>query len=86
VSQDELARDGRTRIGRFEERSISIAVSVISMLVAAVLLIGAIASFDAVHTEKAKVGMIAAFTAAFAVSMMVLTNARRAEIFAGTAA
>ena len=53
---------------------------------AAILLIGAITSFYVIQTDRAKLGMIAVFTAAFALSMMGLTNARRAEIFAGTAA
>ena len=81
AAEDELARDGRTRIGQYEERSFSVTVNVISILVAAVLLIGAISSFYVVHSDNAKLGMIAVFTAVFALSVMFLTKSSRAEIF-----
>jgi len=54
--------------------------------VAAFLLIGSITSFYLVSSATAKLVMITLFTAAFALSVGLMTNARRAEIFAGTAA
>ncbi|KAI0514794.1 hypothetical protein F5B22DRAFT_647273 [Xylaria bambusicola] len=83
---EELSRDGLHRVGRFNEKSISIAVAVINVLVAAVLLVGSITGLYFVTNDAAKLGMIAAFTAAFALSVGVMTSARRAEIFAATAA
>jgi hypothetical protein len=62
------------------------AVSAISMTVAAILLIGSIVGFYFVSNDAVKLVMIAAFTAAFALSVTFMTNARRAEIFAATAA
>jgi hypothetical protein len=53
---------------------------------AAVLLIGSIISFYFVESPPAKLGMIGGFTAAFALCVALTTNARRAEIFAATAA
>jgi hypothetical protein len=73
-------------MGRFSEKSISIAVAVISILVVPVLLVGSITGLYLVTNDAAKLGMIAAFTAAFALSVSLMTNARRAEIFAATAA
>ncbi|GES58894.1 hypothetical protein ATEIFO6365_0003017700 [Aspergillus terreus] len=86
ILQEELSRDGLHRIGRFNERSISIAVAVISIIVAAVLLVGCITALYFITNDTAKLGMIAAFTATFALSVGLMTNARRAEIFAATAA
>ncbi|PHH87375.1 hypothetical protein CDD83_8962 [Cordyceps sp. RAO-2017] len=80
------SRDGHHLIGRFNEQSISVAVGVITILVAAVLLVGSIISLYFVSSNAAKLGMVAAFTAAFALSVGLTTNGSRAEIFAATAA
>jgi len=48
--------------------------------------VGAIAGLYVEQRPKARLGMIAAFTATFALSVILLTNARRAEVFAATAA
>lgn len=58
----------------------------ISISIAAILLVGSITSLYFVNNDGAKLGMIAAFTAAFAASIGAMTNARRAEIFGATAA
>ncbi|KAI9807353.1 MAG: hypothetical protein M1833_000096 [Piccolia ochrophora] len=70
----------------FPEETISSIVTVISILLAAVLLIGAIASLYFVKAPNARLGMIAGFTSLFAASVGGLTNARKAEVFAATAA
>ncbi|KAL3495319.1 hypothetical protein BJX62DRAFT_246055 [Aspergillus germanicus] len=82
----ELSRDGLNSIGRFNETSISIAVAVISICVASLLLIGSIVGLYLVDDDAVRLALIAAFTAVFALSVGLMTNARRAEIFAATAA
>ncbi len=59
---------------------------IISTVLAAILLIGAIISLYWVKKPKARLGMIAGFTTLFALSVGLLTNAIRAEVFAATAA
>jgi hypothetical protein len=77
-------RDGKvvyvsdTRIGHF--------VAWLSVFIAAVLLIGAVVGLYVVQSPNARLAMIAAFTVAFAAGVGLLTNARRAELFAATAA
>ncbi|OAG07077.1 uncharacterized protein CC84DRAFT_1216081 [Paraphaeosphaeria sporulosa] len=61
-------------------------VAAISMTLAAILLIVAIISLYSVSNPKAKLGLVAMYTFLFAVSVALLTNARRAEVFAATAA
>jgi hypothetical protein len=61
-------------------------VSAVSMIIAAVLLISAILSLHVVTKEKFKLGLVAMYTLLFALSVSLLTNARRAEVFAATAA
>lgn len=78
--------DHRDRTGHYQERHVVWTVAIISTIIAAVLLVGAIAGLYVEQRPKARLGMIAAFTAAFALSVILLTNARRAEVFAGTAA
>ena len=62
------------------------AVNAITILVAAVFLVGSMISFYFVKHEAAKLVMIAALTVAFATSVGLITTARRVEIFASTAA
>ena len=62
------------------------AVAVISIVLAAILLIGAITSLYFVTMPAARLGMISAFTVLFALSVGVMTNSKRAEVFAATAA
>lgn len=73
-------------IARYSEERIRKVVAVISMILAAGLLYGAILNFYFVTSDKAKLGLIAAYTIAFALCVGLLTNARRSEIFAACAA
>ncbi|USP73078.1 hypothetical protein yc1106_00352 [Curvularia clavata] len=61
-------------------------VAGIDLLLAAILLIGAIANLYLVPNAKAKLGLVAMYTILFASSVALCTNARRTEIFAATAA
>ncbi|GFG18546.1 hypothetical protein IFM61392_10601, partial [Aspergillus lentulus] len=80
---EEFSRDGLHCIGRFSENSIS---DIISTLLAAILLIGSITSLYFTTTDAVNLGLVAVFALVFALSVGLLTNARRAEIFAATAA
>ncbi|KAF5005890.1 hypothetical protein FDECE_7703 [Fusarium decemcellulare] len=84
--KEEVSRDGMHRISRFEERSITIAVALINIIVAISLLVGSITSLYFVTSPAAILGMICAFTIVFALSVGLMTNAKRAEIFAASAA
>ncbi|EWG54011.1 hypothetical protein FVEG_17220 [Fusarium verticillioides 7600] len=84
--REELSRDGRRRISRFDERSITIAVAVVNILLAMVLLVGSISSLYYVKSAPAILGTICGFTILFALSVGLITNAKRAEIFGGSAA
>jgi len=88
-------RDSRTRrleqgdeLYYFPERKIQRVGLVVSILLSAILLIGAISCLYMV-TNKSKsliLGMIVLFTCLFACVVGLLTNARRAEVFGSTAA
>ncbi|KAK1984944.1 hypothetical protein LZ30DRAFT_779443 [Colletotrichum cereale] len=79
------ASDGRYGIRRHEEQSVTVAAAIISTVLAAMLLIGAIVGFSYVTAWGAKLGMMCAFTTVFALSVGMMTSAKRAEIFAATA-
>ena len=72
----------------FPERRVQRAGVVISVLLSAILLVGAIICLTAVsnRSTSVRVGMIVLFTCLFAGVVGLLTNARRAEIFGSTAA
>lgn len=81
-----MCLDNRCSVGRYHEKSISAATAVITIIVAALLLIGPITGLYFVASDASKLGMLAAFTALFALSVGLMTNAKRAEIFGSTAA
>jgi hypothetical protein len=76
----------RGRIAYHSEEGIRKVVAFISMVLAAGLLYGAILNFYFVTSDEAKLGLIAAYTIAFALCVGLLTNARRSEIFGACAA
>jgi hypothetical protein len=61
-------------------------VAIVSTLFAAVELIGAITILYFVQSPKARIGIIACFTSLFGISLCLLTNAKRGEIFGASAA
>jgi hypothetical protein len=78
--------DPRDATQHFLETHVRRAVLLISTVVAAILLIGAIIGLYFVNRPSSKLGMIAAFTTLFAASVGSLTSAKRQEVFAASAA
>lgn len=83
-SSNTVVQDGR--IGYASDVKISNFVAYLSTILAALLLVGAIAVLYKVRSPELKLGLIGLFTAIFAASVGILTNARRAEVFGATAA
>ncbi len=73
-------------IARFSELSISTTAKAITILVAANLLVGSIYGLYFASTPLQRLALIQAFTAVFALCAGFMTHARRAELFAVTAA
>lgn len=73
-------------IAIFSLRKINPAVAGLSMVIAALLLLGAIIALHLVTSNNLNLGLISLFTIAFALTIHLLTTARRAELFASTAA
>ncbi|KAH9908518.1 hypothetical protein F4778DRAFT_350218 [Xylariomycetidae sp. FL2044] len=86
ASEKEETRDGVNHFARFNERSISITVTIINIILAACFLIGPIVGLNFSRSPTAKLVMISLFTAFFALSLGLITNAKRAEIFGASAA
>jgi predicted hotdog family 3-hydroxylacyl-ACP dehydratase len=63
-------------------------VALVNIFVASILIIGAIVGLYELRTQPdaVRLGTIAVFMVLFAISLGLLTNARRVEIFAATAA
>ena len=70
----------------FPERAIHVIVSILSVFITAALLIGAIVALYFAEAQGLKLGLIALFTTVFAAGVGLLTNARKAELYAATAA
>ncbi|KAH6677381.1 hypothetical protein B0J14DRAFT_584138 [Halenospora varia] len=78
------SHDGHTAY--ISETSLSYFVAILSTILAALLLLGAIISLYIVKNEKALLGMLSGWTVLFAACVGLLTNARRDQIFGATAA
>ncbi|KAH6663075.1 hypothetical protein B0J14DRAFT_280064 [Halenospora varia] len=78
------AHDGHSAY--ISERSIAKCVAIISSILSAILLFGSITSLYFVHNHYALLGMLGGWTVLFATCVGWLTNARRDQIFAATAA
>ncbi|KAK4032541.1 hypothetical protein C8A01DRAFT_20386 [Parachaetomium inaequale] len=85
-AKKEATRDGSLHIGRFNEASISTAGKVITILVAANFLVESIYALYFAATPLQRLGLIQVLTTIFALCAGFMTNARRAELFAVTAA
>jgi hypothetical protein len=68
------------------DHRIQLFVIVVNILLATVLLFGAIFNLYFVRESQKRLGLVAGYTIAFAVCVGLLTNARRPEIFGACAA
>ncbi len=73
-------------IAIYSMRKVNRAVAIISMVIAAILLVVSIVVLYFVTNSDARLGLISAFTILFALSIHLLTNAQRGELFASAAA
>lgn len=77
---------GTSSLAIISQSRISIVVDIINILLAAAFLFGAICNLFYVQRSQVKLGLIAGYTVAFAMAIGLVTNAKRAEIFAASAA
>lgn len=61
-------------------------VNALTVILSAAFLFGAIYNLYNVSRDQVKLGLIAGYTLAFALSISLISNARRAEIFGACAA
>lgn len=82
--EQEQQRHGTSVV--ISERSVDKATTVLSAVLSAAVLFGSIVSLYFVHSPDALLGMVGGWTVCFAVCVGMLTNAKRDQIFAATAA
>ena len=83
---DHSSREAGPIVGYYSETLTRYIVSTISAIIAASLLIGAIVALYEVQSAGAKLALISVFTVLFAASVGLLTNARRSDVYAASAA
>ncbi|KXJ89049.1 hypothetical protein Micbo1qcDRAFT_206632 [Microdochium bolleyi] len=84
-SHDAEKGNGLPTIGRFEERKIARTVTALTVVIAAIFLIGPILALYFIPLDWGKLLIIVIFTAGFATSVALITSAQRAEVFVATA-
>jgi hypothetical protein len=82
VQQTEI--DGRSTY--VSERSVARFVAILSSVLASIMLFGSMISLYFVKNPYALLGMVGSWTVLFAACVGLLTNAKRDQIFAATAA
>jgi ABC-type transport system involved in cytochrome c biogenesis permease subunit len=70
----------------FRDKVFGRLVSIFSVFLAALLLVGAITSLYVVSNATSRIVLVAVFTTVFAASVGLLTNSRKVDIYAATAA
>lgn len=70
----------------FREKHVERLVVVVSIVLAAIFLVGAIVALYLVNSDGIKLALVGVFTLAFAASVGMLTSVKRSELFGATAA
>lgn len=70
----------------YPAEQVTLIVGIISILVSAALLVGAIMALHFMKPIGVRLGLVGVFTTLFAASMTLLTHARRIEVYGVTAA
>ncbi|KAL2786083.1 hypothetical protein BJX66DRAFT_313489 [Aspergillus keveii] len=78
------ARDGS--LAYLSSTRISVVAAILNIILAAAMLFGSIFNLYYVESPKRRLGIVAAYTVAFALCVGLLTNSGRAEVFAASAA
>lgn len=84
--QTRKTTDSLDRTTIYQGQHIAQIVAAISILFAAVLLVVAITSLYIVNDPTTKLGLVVAYTFVFAVSIAILTNAKKVELYGAAAA
>ncbi|KAG9193707.1 hypothetical protein G6011_03742 [Alternaria panax] len=84
--QRRRSRDPLDHTAIYKNSHIVRIVWALDMLLAVILLIGAIVNLYYVSSPKAKLDLVAMYTALFVLSVALLTTAKRAKVFAAAAA
>lgn len=79
------AKGQTTTSVHYNDRHILRFASAVATLLSAVAMVTPIAVLYKITSMPVRIGVMAAFTAAFSVALSVLTNTKRGEIFAATA-
>ncbi|MCJ1460132.1 hypothetical protein MMC28_010511 [Mycoblastus sanguinarius] len=83
---NDLTKITDSPLAYLSERRLRIVVAILNVILAAVLLFGAILNLYYVTDEKKRLGLIAGYTVAFAICVGLITKAKRSEVFGACAA
>ncbi len=78
--------DEEAQYFEYGDKSILRMANVLASIISSLLLVGSIVVLYFVHNMPARLGIIAAFTQMFSLVLILATSARKAEVFAATAA
>lgn len=78
--------DEETRYFEYKDRNILRVADVFGSILSSALLVGSILGLYFVKSNLVRLGIVAAFTQVFSLVLVLITNARKVEVFAATAA
>jgi hypothetical protein len=74
------------RVYHYDDYHLQIPASIVSTVLACLMPVGSIVVLHLVKSTSTRLGIIAGFTAAFSLTLALVTRAKRVDIFAATAA
>ncbi|KAK2760547.1 hypothetical protein CKAH01_05233 [Colletotrichum kahawae] len=86
VTEKQISADGVNYFARFNQRSITVTVNLVTLVTAVIFLLGPMIALNFVQNRTPKLALISVFAILFASNIGLITTAKRAEIFAATAA
>jgi len=78
--------DEEARYFEYKDKSVLRVANILSSVISSTLLVGAILGLYFVKSNLIRLGIVAAFTQLFSLVLILITNARKVEVFAATAA
>tara|TARA_R110002060_G_scaffold27132_4_gene36857 strand:- start:19 stop:519 length:501 start_codon:yes stop_codon:yes gene_type:complete len=86
VEQKELPGNIGTGIYHYKESSLESCLGILATVMASLLPICSVVALYLIQSNGLRLGMIAIFSACFSLALAIMTNTRRIEVFAATAA
>lgn len=86
LAKEQLPETAGSGIYHYKESSLESALGIVATVVASILPVCSVVALYVIQSNNLRLGMLAIFSTIFSLTLALMTNARRIEVFAATAA